>query len=379
MKAQVAAIYGLSAFLAAGLLAACSHHEAAAAGAWNPKAAAAYLDRRTEWWMGWEGAARDHETFCISCHTALPYALARAALRSSADAGPSEIERRLVDNVATRVRLWREVEPYYTKDGDKIAESRGTEAVLNALILALRDARRERLSEETRNAFDHMWALQQTQGDRAGAWAWLQFGLKPWEASDSPYYGAALAAVAVGAAPQQYARTPALQGRLTLLREHLDREYSKQSLANRLVVLWASAKWTALLSPERRRALVEEALGDQRGDGGWSLFSLASTGNASRVRVSVRSWIWPDEPADHGSDGYATGLVVFVLLEAGTPGSDARIQKGLSWLRRNQDDAEGAWRAYSLNKRRDPSSNIGRFMSDAATAYAVLALTRAGE
>jgi len=379
MKVQVAAIYGLSAFLAAGLLAACSHHEAAAAGAWNPKAAAAYLDRRTEWWMGWEGAARDHETFCISCHTALPYALARAALRSSSDAGPSEIERRLVDNVATRVRLWREVEPYYTKDGDKIAESRGTEAVLNALILSLHDARRERLSEETRNAFDHMWALQQTQGDRAGAWAWLQFGLKPWEASDSPYYGAALAAVAVGAAPQHYARTPALQGRLTLLREYLHREYSKQSLANRLVVLWASAEWPALLSREQRRALVEEALGDQRGDGGWSLFSLASTGNASRVRVSVRSWIRPDEPADHGSDGYATGLVVFVLLEAGTPGSDARIQKGLSWLRRNQDDAEGAWRAYSLNKRRDPSSNIGRFMSDAATAYAVLALTRAGE
>src|SRR5262245_47437745 len=42
---------------------------------WNPKAAAAYLDQRERWWMGWQDAAREHGTFCISCHTSVPYAL----------------------------------------------------------------------------------------------------------------------------------------------------------------------------------------------------------------------------------------------------------------------------------------------------------------
>jgi hypothetical protein len=37
--------------------------------AWNAKAAAAYLDQRMAWWVDWSNAQRDHQTFCISCHT----------------------------------------------------------------------------------------------------------------------------------------------------------------------------------------------------------------------------------------------------------------------------------------------------------------------
>ena len=80
------------------LVIACSHGSAAPSAGWDPKAAAAYLDRRMEWWISWKNSARDHGTFCFSCHTAVPYALARPELRTmlaeSADAAP---RRQLMD------------------------------------------------------------------------------------------------------------------------------------------------------------------------------------------------------------------------------------------------------------------------------------------
>jgi len=68
-------------------------------------------------------------------------------------------------------------------------------------------------------------------------------------------------------------------------------------------------------------------------------------------------------------------LVSFALERAGIAGSDPRLKNALGWLAKNQDREAGQWHATSLNKQRDPASDAGRFMSDAATAYSVLALT----
>lgn len=70
-----------------------------------------------------------------------------------------------------------------------------------------------------------MWTLQEKTGDKHGAWWWLQFGLRPWEAKDSECYGAALAALAVGIAPENCRSSPEIQNDLRLLREYLDRCY----------------------------------------------------------------------------------------------------------------------------------------------------------
>ena len=339
---------------------------------WNEKYAAAYLDERQTWWMEWPKAKRDHETFCVSCHTALPYALSRPALRRSlAERIPSAPERRLLDNVTKRVRLWNEIGPYYN-DADwgayKGVESRGTESVLNALVLASHDADNGQLSDNTRTAFANMWGEQQTSGNKKGAWRWQRFGKEPWEADDSDYYGAALAALALGTAPGNYHATPEIQSRLTMLREYLNREYTAQTAVNHAYLLWASAKVPGLIKSEQRDAIIDELLDKQQADGGWSLSSL------------VGEWKRQDgTPQETESDGYATGLIVFTLEEVRITPENARLKRGLAWLAGNQDRREGSWAAYSLNRNKQNhiSPETARFMNDAATAYAVLALTKA--
>ena len=252
---------------------------------WNPKAAAAYLDQRAAWWMSWPGASRDHGTFCISCHTVLPYALSRSAL---GDQDLSLEQIRILSNVTKRVRQWKEVEPFYN---DKAPQSRGTESVLNALILANFDVRNGKLSEETRSAFRNMWDLQQRTGDESGAWPWLNFENEPFEANDSVFYGACLAAVAMGTAPDNYRAVPEIQSNVKLLRDYLNREYARQSLSNQAVLLWASAKLPRLLTPKQQAAIADEVVSKQQSDGGWSLSSLAWAWRTSSPKWLAKLWI----------------------------------------------------------------------------------------
>src|SRR6266571_2467982 len=392
MNAPVQRIGALAACFLAGIIAVCWRTETSAAGSrhpkaiaayldrpetkiassWDQKAAAAYLDRRAGWWMEWPKAARDHETFCVSCHTAVPYALSRPALRKAlAEEAPSAIERRLLDNVTKRVRLWKEVAPFYS-DADrgvhKTVESRGTESVLNALILSSKDAQNGQLSLDTRMALDNMWAEQQTTGNKKGAWLWLRFANEPWEADDSDYYGATLAAVAAGTPPGSYRARPEIQYNLKMLREYLNRECAAQTTINRAVLLWASAKVPGLLEAEKQKAIITELLGKQQADGGWSLSSLSGSSKRN-----------DGTPQEAKSDGYATGLITYALQQAGIPRDNPQLKLGIAWLAGNQNKSEGFWQSYSLNKNIEhhitPSTAL--FMNDAATAYAVLALTEA--
>lgn len=204
-------------------------------------------------------------------------------------------------------------------------------------------------------------------GPERGGWRWLAFGLAPWETRESEIWGASLAALALQAAPG-YASEASVQGPATLLRDYLRRKALEPlNRHSRLGLLWASTFWPGLLPPSDEATITAEILSVQRSDGA---FSLAQLGRWERSDGS---------PAPEGGDGYATGLVTYVLLRRGNATLRPAIDRALTWLKTHQD-VEGHWPGASANlSRTSDDAFVGFFMRDAATGYAVLALSAAEE
>ncbi|HEV3023199.1 MAG TPA: hypothetical protein VGX76_12065 [Pirellulales bacterium] len=343
--------------------------------AWSAQAAASYLDERAGWWLNWSESARGQGTACVSCHTALPVALARPALSEPlGETAAGMIEEGLVDNVTKRVAHWEKIaaesaagdDPFRSFYSDRIPASLGTEAVLNALVLVNHDLRRAKgvLSAPAHKALRHLWEQQQPNG----AWLWLDFGLNPWE-KDGEFYGASLAAVAVGMAGKDHYDQADVQAKVAALRRYLGTQSRNQPLHHRALALWASSWLSGVVDETERSQLVEELLDVQEADGGWSLAELGKIESATN-RWETRG-VFPEGSV---SDGYATGLVVLACKSTGVEDVDAKLKQGSDWLRANQRD--GTWPATYLNVRRDPHNDVGKFMRDAATAFAILALTQ---
>lgn len=339
---------------------------------WNKRSVADYLDARATEWLESRVSNRGNGTSCVACHTGLPYALSRPLLRRALNEKmPSDAEKQLIAGVRKRVQNWTEIKLYYESSQKKIQQSRGTESILNALILANFDAQNgnEQVSNETKAAFVRMWEEQVKTGPSTGAWHWLAFGLEPWESEVAQYFGASLAAVAVGTAPGGYSDDASIQAFLTKLRKYLKDRFEAQSLHNRLTAMWADSKIGGVLSKLQKKQLVLKLISQQNEDGGWALSDLGD---------------WRIESVK--SDGYATGLVAYVMMESGVRRTDEAVSRALSWLASSQihqdGPLKGSWPARSANKERHPHDDnkfkafVGKFMYDAAAAYSVLALTK---
>ena len=348
---------------------------------WKPDGAAAYLDQRMDTWFARGDKLRtgQGQAICVSCHTVIPYALARPALRRTMHVSdPTPQETRLVDETIRRVETFGTHQLIFEDETNRLA-SRGTEAVLYSLLLANARATggRKDLDEPIGKALAHLWETQRADG----AWDWLDFSLEPFESADATYQGAAWAAMATGLSGRETDGKPGRRKLVTYLKSN----YAAQNLYNRAWALVASVRIKELLTRADRDALVADISARQRADGGWSMDGIGPW-RWSRTAGPFRSPGERDQSLSSQSDGLATGLIVYALRLAGVAADQRVALEGLRWLRENQqplraDDRDAPpWRAHSMNYDREHGGARGEpwrrfFMSDAATAFSVLALT----
>ena len=295
--------------------------------------AAESLDRTAVAWV--------QKQQCGSCHTGWPYVYSRAVLLKEA---PTDSLAEVRAYFEGRITNWDEDE--------KEKKHSYREIVGTATALAIYDAQTTgRLQPITRQALDRMWTMQR----KDGAWSWPKCDWPPFEVDD--YYGAVHAAVGVGYAPENYAQSASARAGVEKLRAYF-KATPAPNLHHRTWLLWAAARLDGLLSAEEKQSTIQDLLALQRSDGGWSMESLGKKWEGHRGETAD-----PDAP----SDGYGTGLVMFVLRESGLPADHAALQNGVRWLSANQRES-GRWFTRSLNGVKQ------HYISDTATAFAVLAL-----
>lgn len=309
--------------------------------AWKSNAAD-YLDQRVGTWLA-DPPAVANVKCAMSCHTTFPAVLAHASLPAERTPNIAEARARFEARLPSKAR---ETTPFYGKDNNaKVRESHATEAVLAATAFVLDDlARGNELGAPTKEALERMW----TQQAPDGAWPWLDFGLEPWERRDT--FGVAMAALAVGRVPAN--TTPGQTQGVRKLKAYVQTNIEGVPLHDQTALLWGSSALEGLLSPAQAKDIAAALREIQRRDGSFAIGQLMP-GHAGKSAKG---------------DGYATALATLALCTNGLEPDAAK--DGVVWLRNNQQ-ADGSWQGKSLN---GPGRTAERYMTDASTGYAVLAL-----
>jgi hypothetical protein len=313
---------------------------------WKEKAAS-YLEARTGQWLT-SPPAISNTPCATTCHTTFPYLLSRHAFAPVATPKADEVRNRMV----ARVNEGAAAVPYYGSESNKakMTESWATEAVLNAAALAMTDIQSPTAAPgaDANAAYQRLWATQNAEG----TWAWLEFGLFPWETRLD--WGAAISVMMAARAGQTSA--PGYAKAVSYIKQRIAATTNPVNFHDRIAVLWANGASKDLLSDAESKALVAELAGKQLEDGGFSVGTFG-IGKLAASRAGT-------------SDGYATAIATLALCSSPGGTELSEVRKAITWLAENQS-ADGSWVGRSVNK--DVKTNNG-FMTDAATAYAVLAV-----
>lgn len=301
------------------------------------KKTALYLDRTALTWQ--------KKKKCATCHTNMPYLFARPVIPEVKNSG--EVRAFFEDYLKVR---WAKRAP---------TENQGFWTIVVGAGLTFNDLQTTgKLSNVSREVLDLMWTTQRADG----GWRWPDCNYAPMELDE--HYGATLAAVIVGIAPDDYAGTPAAVEGLENLREFFRNDPPK-SLHHRLMIAWCSKRIEGIASDADRATALEELTALQLDDGGWSTAGFLTDWKGLELQE--------DRPLETKvSDGYGTGFALVIARELGVPTNDPRLKKGVEWIKSNQRES-GKWFT------RSPVVYADNRLSTAGTAYIILALQACGE
>ena len=270
---------------------------------------------------------------CVTCHTNGHYLMVPPKIFGNRPA-------------AAEVRNFAED---WINSWDDIGLPRTDVVVAPAAFLTINNMQMDgELRPTTVRALGEAWALQSAEGHWPN---WVKCNWPPFEQDD--HYGVTLVAVAMGMAPESYTSTEPARTGIRRLLEYLEAN-EPEEVHHRAMLLWAGKYHEGLVSVEERRQWIDELLSLQKESGGWAAGDLGrwrqrapESGGIDHLDQNFVEDNYPPVRVAPEGDGYGTGFVMYALLQAGVPASHPQMQKGIDWLKGNQQ-ADGKWFTNSL-------------------------------
>lgn len=296
------------------------------------KVAAKYLDEGAICWV--------REKTCVNCHTTGPYLSERPALVPLLGKANDEIVADFIQFVPKEIKAVAETE----KNGHKSYPATFT-SVWRSLGLAEWDKHiTGKTSEHTDRSLRDMFERQSASG------AFVTHGEVEIPHITTDFELSLQAARAITAAPGWLAglKDEALVAKIAKLKSWLKQPVLKNDF-DRVLRLQLASYFPELVSAPDRDAALALLSSKQHADGGWSTRDFSALADWHfEISETVSELITglPDA-AKPESDAYMTALAVVLMRQSNVPAKDARIQKALAWLKKEQR-VSGRWWMQSL-------------------------------